>query len=155
MTRAQKTTLAANEHALEMTHSVAEKIPLTICQNIATTNKSTEGAKLKSTSDSIDAKAATGGALVIDSVTSEVKEEARTRPVVTDRAADERGEQLAPHRRRPAMLSCVRERNIIECGHRATAIFLSSISSLSAFATLRDFFATLRSSRRVLSNDTL
>ena len=103
MIRAQKTTWTANERALEMIHSVAEKTPLTICQNIATTNKSTEGAKLKSTSDSIDAKAATGGALVIDSMISEVKEAARTRPVVTDRAADERGEQLAPHRRRPAM----------------------------------------------------
>jgi hypothetical protein len=155
MTRAQKTTLAANERALEMAHPVAEQIPLTIHQNSATTHKNMEGAKLKSTAGTIDAKAATGEAFVIDSITTEVKEEARTRPVVTDRAADERGEQLAPHRRRPAMLSCVRERNIIG-GHRATAIFLSSISSLiSAFPALRDFFAALRSSRRVLSNDTL
>jgi hypothetical protein len=126
MTRAQKTTLAANERALEMAHPVAEQIPLTIHQNSATTHKNMEGAKLKSTAGTIDAKAATGEAFVIDSITTEVKEEARTRPVVTDRAADERGEQLAPHRRRPAMLSCVRERNIIECGHRATAIVLSS-----------------------------
>jgi hypothetical protein len=108
MTRAQKTTLAANERALEMAHPVAEQIPLTIHQNSATTHKNMEGAKLKSTAGTIDAKAATGEAFVIDSITTEVKEEARTRPVVTDRAADERGEQLAPHRRRPAMLSCVR-----------------------------------------------
>jgi hypothetical protein len=155
MTRAQKTTLAANERALEMAHPVAEQIPLTIHQNSATTHKNMEGAKLKSTAGTIDAKAATGEAFVIDSITTEVKEEARTRPVVTDRAADERGEQLAPHRRRPAMLSCVRERNIIgvwtPChGHLSFFYFF-----LSAFATLRDFFATLRSSRRVLSNDTL
>ena len=98
----------ADERALERAHPVAEKTPLTICRNSARTTKMTEGAKLNSTSDSMDAENARGVARTMDSMMKEVKEEARTRPVVTDRAADERGEHLAPHRRRPAMLLCVR-----------------------------------------------